>query len=663
MTFSLVHKFVTISPMPIRGRRSGFTLVETLMTLSIMALMLAVVGVNLRAPRERADAKAAAEVLLSSLRQARQLAISEGRTVALAIPTSNGSLQHGGGFYRLVGETRPQVVQKVDFSGEYSGVGVFGGQYPGPSWSTTFPPGLSTDGFDLATWNAPYPQDHMVAFLPNGVVTSNLPLGNGSYRLVVGKTFSYSGTPAALSAVEQPVTVAIQPSGEIQLHPGLHQSSGVALQAGTAGPGAALPALSSVGNADPQLVAPHLQVNPAPIPEILANHMPAGTTATVPSSGLLTFTVFATDPDGDQLWCNWSGPGTFSSADGSRMVWDETKKHWVGQWTWRVPANAAVNDQFTLSCQVYDNRGGVTTPLDVGLTMPKPTVIQSQSLLCAMLDGAYRWNWDGTGAFRIVSEKDVGGQITKVRWSPDFSLIALASGKRLFLVGPEGENLQLLDSLPADIDAICWAPSGLQLYVLSDKTLFSLRPDVGNPGRTTVLSALGLDTPTTLTIHPDGAPLLTSDRSSGELLVLWPGNHATGVTSANPDPNPRAVRHFVDADESHTPVFSRDGTRIYFRCREPNETGLCYNYCDCTVNANTQTINTGPSNTILLSQGSGSAHTISPDGLFLAGGMDDSQERLSICPVTATGPDQIIDVTAVPPDNGRRVVDVDWGYY
>ena len=43
-----------------------------------------------------------------------------------------------------------------------------------------------------------------------------------------------------------------------------------------------------------------------------------------------------------------------------------------------------------------------------------------------MLDGVYRWNWDGTGAVLIISSKEVGGQpITKARWSPDSSQNAL----------------------------------------------------------------------------------------------------------------------------------------------------------------------------------------------------------------------------------------------
>ncbi len=639
--------------------RRGFTIVEMMVSLTLMALLLGVVAVNFHAPRGRADSKGAAVVLASALRQARQQAVSQGRTVAVAFASENGARAHSAGFYQLVGETKPQVVTRTSFTSEYGGVGVFCGRYDGPSWTTSYPATLNTENFALGTWLAPYPQDHMVAFLPNGLAISDLPLGDGAYRLVVAKTFSYSGSPATLSAAQEPRTVSIRPTGEVIEDAQVPGSTSVAFTVGDQGEGAALPAITSASNAAPQLVTPFLKLNPDVNADMLAAVAPAGSTATVPPNGMLTFTVYAKDPDGDQLWCKWTGPGTFSSDEGARMVWNESEKRWVGEWSWRVPKGAKADDTYNLACTVYDNHGGVTSPVDVGLTMPKPAIISGQSLLCAMLDGAYRWNWDGTGAQRLVSREDVNNKsITRARWSPDYSAVAIVADNDVYLCTPEGQNLQLLFSYPDPVDALCWDRDGLKLYVITKDHLHSLVPDPTVSTRDqTITPALSLDRPSSLSMHPSAKLLLTSDYSSSQIMTIW-----------LPDPaannNPVEFSRVADTlgDQIHNPIFDKGGSTLYFRCREPEASGLCSIKAPAVIDANARTFTFPGSETYILnSAGSGSGYTISPDGLYIAGGLPG--DRVAICPVTGTSLADTIDVTGVPADVNRRVVDIDWGYY
>lgn len=640
-------------------RRRGLTIVEMMVSLTLMALLLGVVAVNFHAPRGRADSKGAAVVLASALRQARQQALAEGRTVALAFASDNGVVGHSSGFYQLVGETKPQVATRTSFVTEYGGVGVFCGQYAGLTWTSAYPASLNLGNFSLGAWQAPFPQDHMVAFLPNGLAVSDLPLGDGAYRLVVARSFSYSGSPATLSAAEEPRTVSIRPTGEVLEDNQVPGSTNVAFQPGGLREGAALPPIHSSANQNPELVTPFLRLNPEVNAAMLASVAPAGSTATVPPNGMLTFTIYASDPDGDQLWCKWTGPGTFSSEEGARMVWNEADKRWVGEWSWRVPQGAKADDTYSLACTVYDNHGGVTSPVDVGLSMPKPAIISGQSLLCAMLDGAYRWNWDGTGAQRIVRREDVLNKaITRARWSPDFSTVAIVAGNDVYLCTPDGQNLQLLYSYQDPVDALCWDRDGLKLYAITRDQLHSLisDPSVGN--RDAMLAAhLGLDRPSSLSMHPTAKLLLTSDYSEAGLMTIW-------LPDSNGNNSPLQYGRVPDTlgDQVHNPIFDQDGATLYFRCREPEESGLCSLKAPTVVDANARTFTFPGSETYILnSEGSGSGYTISPDGLYIAGGLPG--DRVAICPVNGSSLADTIDVTAVPAQENRRVVDIDWGYY
>lgn len=635
-----------------------------MVSLTLMSLLLGVVAVNFHAPRARADSKGAAVVLASALRQARQQALSQGRTVALAFATDNGTLAHSSGFYQLVGETKPQVATRTSFTNEYGGVSVFCGQYDGLSWTNSYPSTLSLENFSLGAWLAPFPQDHVVAFLPNGLAVSDLPLGDGAYRLVVAKSLSYSGSPATLSAAHEPRTVSIRPTGEVLEDNQVPGATAIAFQPGSLRDGAPLPPITSLANTAPQLVTPYLKLNPEVNTDMVASVAPAGSTATVPPNGMLTFTIYAKDQDGDQLWCKWSGPGTFSSEDGARMVWNETDKRWVGEWSWRVPKGAKADDTYPLTCTVYDNHGGVTSPLDVGLTMPKPGIISGQSLLCAMLDGAYRWNWDGTGAQRIVRREDVLNKaITRARWSPDFSSVAIVAENDVYLCTPEGQNLQLLYSYPKPVDALCWDKDGLKLYVITSDQLRSLIPDPSVNTRDQNMmnppeQVLGMDRPSSLTMHPTAKLLLTSDYSSPQFMAIWLPDTAAGNT------DPVEVKRVVDGlgDQVHNPIFDNNGDTLFFRCREPEESGLCSMKAQAVINPTTRDFSFPSGETYILnSEGAGSGFTISPDGLYVAGGLPG--DRVAICPITGTSLADTIDITAVPAIENRKVVDIDWGYY
>jgi len=638
-----------------KRQQTGFSIIEMMMALSIMAILMAVAAVNLRGTRSRTDTRGAAELLASSLRQARQTAIAEERAVAIAIPTNNGTLSHGMGYYRLVGETKPQVRNRVEFRNEYGSVSIFGGRYSGPVWTTTLPANLSTDGFELSDWLSPYPQDFMLVFLPNGTVVSNLPLGDGAYRLVIAKSFTYSGTPANLSAADSPTTVSVTANGQVTLSPQIPLADAMAYQPGTSLDGAPVPAISNPANTPPALVDPFIEYDPKQNAQALAKIADVSSTITIPKNGIMTFSVHARDPDGDQLWCHWTGSGSFSCAQGSKMVWDEVRKLWVGQWSWRVPANALAGDTFTLTCRVYDNRGGVTTPTEVGLQQPKATVIASQSLLCAMRDGVYRWNWDGTNAVRILSKEDVGNtEITKARWSPDFSTIAFVAYKNLYLVSPEGHNLRTVLAGGTAIDAVCWARDGSTLYYLAGDRIYNI-PATEGATATEIAGPLGLDRPTSLNMHPTAPLLVTSDRTSSELLTVWLPESSGGL---------KVERIDMLGDGAHNPTFSPDGSQVYFRCREHGTVpSLCYHKSPVTIDESIQKFEPDSNTKLLEDIGSGPPPVVSPDGQYIAGGMSVNGDRLSILPSNSISAADIVEVTPLLPTATRVVVDVDWGVY
>ncbi len=660
--------------------RRGFSLAEILIAVSLLALMMGIAVINLRAPRSRASSRGAAAVLASALRQSRQQAISEGRAVALGLASDNGSKAHSSGYYQLIGEIHPQIFSRTSFEHDFDGSAIYSGQYPGPNWGTAYPADLDLNSFTLGAWQAPFPQDHLVVFLPNGLAVSDLPLGDGAYRLVVARGFQYTpGNPAQLSSAQEPHVISIRPTGEVFED----KSSAIPNEVCFSGPGALLPHTTVAGNRPPALVAPYLRTNPDINLDFVDSVAP-GSTATIPANGLLTYVVYAQDVDGDQLWCKWNGPGNFSATKGvgNRMVWDEANKRWEGQWTWQVPPTAKAGDKFTLECQVYDNQGGVTSPVDVGLAMPRPQVVTQQSIVCAMQKGVYIMSWDGTHAKQILRRRQVGNQtISKVRWSPDFSTLAVVAGANVWTMGPEGENLQLITGSPnsswvpatggrhpvpghwigSSIDAICWdSDSGTpRLYYISGDQLVQVDPDPSAPNQQILAPALGLSGPSSLNMHPGAKVLVTSDSASSDLLAIWLPDPATNNS-------PLSMGRVSLGQQVHSPIFDPTqlvpgASQIFFRCAEPGP-GIDTDKAQVAVNPVTRTMTySGGFTNVLPATGDRNGFSVSPDGKYFAEGM--ATDRLVICPVNAVSPSDLIDVTAVPIGPTQPLLDIDWGYY
>ena len=253
---------------------------------------------------------------------------------------------------------------------------------------------------------------------------------------------------------------------------------------------------------------------------------------------------------------------------------------------------------------------------------------------------------------------EVGNKkITKARWAPDCGSVAVVAQNEIYLVSPEGKNLQLLDTFTKDIDAICWDRDGLHLYALVGDDLISLQPDSTSPGRTTLISGLGLNQPTSLSMHPTTKLLVTSDSSGADFMTIWLPD------SVNGNPGPLTYgRVSSTADETHSPTFDKSGGTLFYRCREPMSSGLCSLRSAVTVDPVTRSFAfSGSESAILNSEGSGSGYAVSPDGLYIAGGLPG--DRVAICPVTGTSLADTIDVTAVPPTTTRKMVDIDWGFY
>ncbi|MEW6284265.1 MAG: GspH/FimT family pseudopilin, partial [Candidatus Eremiobacterota bacterium] len=334
-------------------RRRGFSLVEMLLVLLLVALLATLGLVSGGGSRERGGTMAAAEALAGELRAARQRAISEQTPVAVCLPSENGSKPHTQALYVLAGESLPRVGRVVDLSREVPGTYLAAGFYPlsgGLSWSRT--PLAAVRPFDATAWALPFPADPLLLFTPSGQVQSNLPHVDGEFRLLACSGLSWTpgsvagGSSFQLDNLYHPVTVLVTQSGQVRVDSGAADASGVTVRMGRAQPAAppALPPpLASGPNADPVVLGP-ASVAPVPIPGTL----PAGVDATVALGRHLSLRIEAVDPDGDPLYCQWivqeNPGGAFASGAATRMTWDRAANGgagaWVSTWQWGPPPGA-----------------------------------------------------------------------------------------------------------------------------------------------------------------------------------------------------------------------------------------------------------------------------------------------------------------------------------
>lgn len=413
-----------------RSDRRGFSLVEFLLVMALLAILLGLGVMSGRRGNERTESRGMAQLLAEELKLARDRAVSTGVPVAVVFPSQNGGLPVTQSFYQLEGQ-QPRMQRVANLAVDFPDAYVFNGHWsvPGGHQANADLPAGNHEDFDLTTWGQPTPLDYHFVFLPSGTVVSDRVAFDDAFHLVVCAGAGYAAGTAAgvpsfsLSEVQAPYTVTIQTSGEIQTSPGLLAGGSVSETGVVTAVGAAPPAMPVAGNNPPENL--QVEIFPAPVPD----NLPTGVDATVKQGGYLTFVVRADDPDGDPLNSVWSTAdgGHFSSAVAVEMRYEGGR--WESVWEWRPPDDAVAGDQYTLTVSVADDRGGVVTG-NVGATgtvqvLPRGRIVYESDIEDPNRE-IYTMNADGTDVTRLTFNT-VSDQ--SPRWSYDGSMITFRSDR------------------------------------------------------------------------------------------------------------------------------------------------------------------------------------------------------------------------------------------
>jgi prepilin-type N-terminal cleavage/methylation domain-containing protein len=350
----------------VNRQRQAFSLVEILVTISLMTVLAAISIGNGKSLSSSRQPMAAAQMLEAELKKARALAINQEIPVAVCFSggSSSGLTQS---FYRLQGERPTGPTSSHQFSGELPEAYLCLGYWATASGSAVRAgiPNLCTVA-DSRNWstlvNPVSSNDPMIVFAPNGNAYSNgLAYFNGAYHILAcnGAECSAAGPPSgatgslsyfSVNRVSHPQTVAISLAGQVWIEPGITDASSVATVEGhikTAS--AAAPAPASTSAQAPVIVSTKAE----PIP-------PGQTQALLYPQDHLVLQAEATSPDGSPLKCHWeSANGKFSSGVPTDMVYDPVSQTYRSQWEWRPDPTAAATS-YTLSCVVESAKGGVS---------------------------------------------------------------------------------------------------------------------------------------------------------------------------------------------------------------------------------------------------------------------------------------------------------------
>ncbi len=344
--------------------RKGFSLVEVLLVLALLGVLLGLTLLNLRPAQEKAHARGLAHKLAGNLAAARSLAMSSNQPVGLAFPSQSGANALSRSLYLVRGDVLPRITRVTNFAAEDPTSVIFCGIWAldgGASATLGGPtPGLPAQRFQLSAWQAPFPDDPVLVFLPSGAVASNLPLFDQAYHVVtaqgaqVGSTTVSGQACPELTAAREPYTVTVSLSGDVHVSPGLPRGSSVASLSG-APPVAVAPAIAlpSVGvNQPPAAVKVRL------LPSQNPGALPPGVDALLPVDGYLTLEATCTDPDGDPLTVSWTtSGGQLSRAEPSSMRWDAVRGLWLGYWAWAPPPGDPGGGLYSLTATVSDPSG------------------------------------------------------------------------------------------------------------------------------------------------------------------------------------------------------------------------------------------------------------------------------------------------------------------
>ncbi|GMU53167.1 MAG: hypothetical protein AMXMBFR33_23130 [Candidatus Xenobia bacterium] len=497
-------------------RRRGFSVIELLFAVGLMALIVGLSLVSMRRPKEGAESRSVAEAVAEELRLARLSAISRHIPVAVGFPSANGSRAVSQGLYVLEGEVNPRLTRSIRYSGDFPGAFIAQAFWPLDS-ARMHNPGLgnntaqvqsnsSSDNLVVSTW-APtaYRRDTLFVFTPSGAIRTNGAVHfDGSYHVLVTQGLtSAAGTPpggGALaycqpSLVCQPYTVNISLSGQITVTAGV--TAGTVNDLATriptpAGPNP--PTLTIPTNAPPTILA----VDLAPS---TSDTLPGGIDLLVGLDQYVTLRTRASDPNGDSLYCVWEASGnqgTFSSATQDRMEWDPAQNCWVSVWEWRPDSTMSLDDQVVLTCRVRDRSQAASAAVSTGartIRLGQRGRVVYTSYNIDYWGDVGMVNLDGTGE-RLLTNTPEQDELDP-SYSPDGKRIAYGVWDSdtwsvdVWVMNYDGTGAYQLTNTP-DLDEwppYEWSPDGTRLafsaddWITGDSGIFVLSADGSNSTR------------------------------------------------------------------------------------------------------------------------------------------------------------------------------------
>lgn len=294
------------------GRR-GFSLLEMMCAVAIMVAVLAVLTLSSGSVRTGAR-QSAAGLVETELRSARERALGEQKFVAVVMQPGTGS-----DLGIEAGRNAPRRERLTSLAREFRGAWVKTGALATP------PP---ADPRVAAAWLEP--SRAAVVFTPSGRMLSNL-VPDATGRIVLE-----CGSSAAAETV-----LTIDPGGAVTSE----------LKAGSARGTLAAPMQRVEGaNRPPRFESFELNTSAT------VKRVDGILHADIDPGKRLNVHVYATDPDGDeQLFCRWTGGGSFSQPGRAPMLLDPTTGKWNATVTWQAPN--PLTGVLTLRCEITDRHG------------------------------------------------------------------------------------------------------------------------------------------------------------------------------------------------------------------------------------------------------------------------------------------------------------------
>lgn len=556
----------------LKNRRRGLSILEIVVSMSLVMLFAAMSGMNPAPARERAGTDALAQVVAAELLRCRQIALARHIPVALGFPSQGATTPNTQQAYRLEG-FEPLLTQVVDFAPETPTSYLTLGHYPLQGGFTWKPAGVSLGqsvaGFDLANWPDPYPDDPKLIFTPAGTVVSKLPKLQGNYQLQVAAGVSSAPSPLfgqplhQLNQLQMPHTIKVSALGSVSVESGLPlaqagvqvvQSIGINA-APASGPPAPAPG-PPPGDLAPEVF--DYRISPPPV----AATLPPGIHATVAQGSSLGMTLIAREPNGEAItgkfWITRVPQNTGVFSQQKVMTFDPRLGGQVLHVEFVPPPEDAVGQVYDVQCKAFDPQGNFATFLipsggKVALTEPNRVIFDSDRTGNHEL---YSCKPDGTDIVQLTSHPAMD---RSPRWSPDGRKFLFHSDRNfgifgLFSANADGSNVRPLvtagvlgGNKPAEHGA-CWSPDGTQIAVVNTVgEWWKVKADGSNP-----VQLFAGTSPSRLAWHPGGRWVAGIDANS-----IWL------VDSTLVDP-PKILLTDVALYADSQVAFSPDGGKLLF---------------------------------------------------------------------------------------------------